>query len=140
MVRKGGLEPPWASPLNPKSSASTNSATFAAPFAKRSSIVEPRLARQKNALVDPQDSRGNVVLSARCAGILVSAGHYENFPVASLLVPLPLRPAILAVYRFARMADDFADEGDVAPAQRLAALGRFEAALDAIEAGTPPLA
>ena len=68
----------------------------------------------------------------------MSAGHYENFPVASLLVPHRLRPAILAVYRFARMADDFADEGDAAPAERLAALDRFEAALDAIEAGTPP--
>ena len=68
----------------------------------------------------------------------MSAGHYENFPVASLLVPQRLRPAILAVYRFARMADDFADEGDAAPAERLAALDRFEAALDAIEAGTPP--
>jgi len=68
----------------------------------------------------------------------VSAGHYENFPVASLLVPQRLRPAILAVYRFARMADDFADEGDAAPVERLAALDRFEAALDAIEVGSPP--
>ena len=68
----------------------------------------------------------------------MSAGHYENFPVASLLVPQRLRPAILAVYRFARMADDFADEGDAAPAERLAALDRFEAALDAIEVGSPP--
>jgi squalene synthase HpnC len=70
----------------------------------------------------------------------VSAAHYENFPVASLLVPIPLRPAILAVYRFARMADDFADEGDVAAADRLAALDRFDAALDGIAAGVPPLA
>ena len=68
----------------------------------------------------------------------MSAAHYENFPVASLLVPLPLRPAILAVYRFARMADDLADEGDVAPADRLAALDGFEAALDQIAAGSPP--
>ena len=68
----------------------------------------------------------------------MSAGHYENFPVASLLVPQPLRPAILAVYRFARMADDFADEGDAAPAERIAALDGFEAALDAIAAGTVP--
>jgi squalene synthase HpnC len=68
----------------------------------------------------------------------VSVAHYENFPVASLLVPRPLRPAIVAIYRFARMADDFADEGDVAPADRLAALGRFDRALDAIGAGTPP--
>ena len=70
----------------------------------------------------------------------MSAAHHENFPVASLLVPIPLRPAILAVYRFARMADDFADEGDVAAADRLAALDRFDAALDGIAAGVPPRA
>jgi squalene synthase HpnC len=68
----------------------------------------------------------------------VSAGHYENFPVASLLVPLKLRPAILAVYRFARMADDFADEGDAPPAERIASLDGFEAALDALAAGSTP--
>ena len=68
----------------------------------------------------------------------MSAGHYENFPVASLLVPQRLRPAILAVYRFARMADDFADEGDAGPAERIAALDGFEAALDAIATGTVP--
>ena len=38
--------------------------------------------------------------------------HYENFPVASLLCPAPLRPAIEAIYAFARTADDLADEGD----------------------------
>jgi hydroxysqualene synthase len=38
--------------------------------------------------------------------------HYENFPVASLLVPRAQRPHIAAVYAFARAADDFADEGD----------------------------
>lgn len=37
-------------------------------------------------------------------------GHYENFPVASLLLPQPQRDAIAAVYAFARAADDFADE------------------------------
>ena len=138
MVRKGGLEPPWASPLEPKSSASTNSATFAAPFAKRSSIAEPGLAHQEKPPVGPSVLRGNVEVSAHCARIFVSAGHYENFPVASLLVPQPLRPAILAVYRFARMADDFADEGSAAPVERIAALDAFEAALDAVAAGSVP--
>ena len=38
--------------------------------------------------------------------------HYENFPVASLLVPKAQRPHIAAVYAFARAADDFADEGE----------------------------
>jgi phytoene synthase len=37
-------------------------------------------------------------------------GHYENFPVASLLLPQPQRDAIAAIYAFARTADDFADE------------------------------
>ncbi len=71
----------------------------------------------------------------------MSVGHYENFPVASRLVPASLRPAVVAIYRFARAADDLADEGDCAPAQRIAALAEFGAALDAIARGeTPPTA
>jgi squalene synthase HpnC len=38
-------------------------------------------------------------------------GHYENFPVASLLLPRRMRPHVAALYAFARAADDFADEG-----------------------------
>ena len=38
-------------------------------------------------------------------------GHYENFPVGSRLAPRRLRPHVHAVYAFARVADDFADEG-----------------------------
>lgn len=53
---------------------------------------------------------------------LSSSDHYENFPVASMLVPARLRPAIAALYRFARHADDLADEGDASAAERLAAL------------------
>jgi len=40
----------------------------------------------------------------------IAREHYENFPVASLLVPRALRPHVCAVYAFARRADDFADE------------------------------
>ena len=36
--------------------------------------------------------------------------HYENFPVASRLLPASTRPSIAAIYAFARAADDFADE------------------------------
>ena len=50
-----------------------------------------------------------------------------------------MRPAIVAIYRFARAADDFADEGDLSPSERLAALDGIEGALDAIAAGTPPV-
>jgi squalene synthase HpnC len=70
--------------------------------------------------------------------ISVSVAHYENFPVASLLVPRALRPAIGAIYQFARMADDIADEGDLLPEARLAGLERYDRALDGIAAGTPP--
>ncbi|MYM35148.1 squalene synthase HpnC [Duganella sp. FT94W] len=61
--------------------------------------------------------------------------HYENFPVASILLPKRLRPAVEAIYAFARSADDLADEGDAAPEQRLAALTAYEAALDRIAQG-----
>ncbi len=65
--------------------------------------------------------------------------HYENFPVASFLVPTPLRRPIEVIYRFARSADDIADEGDAAPEERLAGLAAYQAELDRIAAGTPPL-
>ncbi len=61
--------------------------------------------------------------------------HYENFPVASVLLPKKLVPAVEAIYAFARSADDLADEGDALPAQRLAALAAYEAALAAIGRG-----
>ncbi len=63
----------------------------------------------------------------------VSVDHYENFPVASWLCPKELRPCVVAIYNFARTADDLADEGDAAPAQRLADLSAFRADLTAIE-------
>ncbi len=61
----------------------------------------------------------------------MSIDHYENFPVASLLCPPALRPAVTAIYHFARTADDIADEGDAAPAQRLADLAAYRADLAA---------
>ena len=57
----------------------------------------------------------------------VSVDHYENFPVASVLCPPALRPVVTAIYRFARTADDLADEGDApgeARRERLDALAR----------------
>ncbi len=51
--------------------------------------------------------------------------HYENFPVASLLCPKHLRPAVMALYWFARTADDLADEGDATAAQRLVDLAAY---------------
>ena len=64
--------------------------------------------------------------------------HYENFPVASVLLPARLRAPIEAIYAFARGADDIADEGDASDAERLQALAHYRHALDRIEAGERP--
>lgn len=59
-----------------------------------------------------------------------SVGHYENFPVASWILPKRFRPSVQALYRFARTADDLADEGDATADERLqpltALLASFE--------------
>lgn len=55
--------------------------------------------------------------------------HYENFPVASWLCPPALRPAVRAIYHFARTADDMADEGHASPDQRLFQLQQFRRCL-----------
>ena len=68
----------------------------------------------------------------------MSAKHYENFPVASWLCPPALRPAVMAIYGFARTADDIADEGDADASRRLADLAAFRADLDAVAAGKAP--
>jgi phytoene synthase len=64
--------------------------------------------------------------------------HYENFPVASWLLPARLRPPIEAIYAFARGADDIADEGEVPDAARLEGLDRYRRALDRIQRGETP--
>lgn len=64
--------------------------------------------------------------------------HYENFPVASVLCPPALRPAVTAIYRFARTADDLADEGEASNAQRLADLAEFRVDLMSVFGGNAP--
>lgn len=82
-------------------------------------------------------------LAADYAHCAVIARHAENFPVASRLLPAPMRPHLAAIYAFARGADDLADEiaphvGErliaTDPVSRLAALDEWEAGLD----GSPP--
>jgi len=70
----------------------------------------------------------------------MSVDHYENFPVASVLVPPHLRPAIEAIYRFARGADDIADEGDASDMERLAGLAAYGVQLRRVAAGEEPVA
>ena len=61
--------------------------------------------------------------------------HYENFPVASFLCPKHLRAPIIAIYQFARAADDIADEGSATAVERLRDLAAFRADLDASRQG-----
>jgi squalene synthase HpnC len=65
----------------------------------------------------------------------VGVGHYENFPVASVVLPARLRRPVIAIYRFARAADDIADEGDAAPITRLEQLAEFSRNLDRMAQG-----
>jgi len=56
----------------------------------------------------------------------LARSHYENFPVASRLLPVAMRPHVAAVYAFARVADDIADEGAAPPADRRARLKAWQ--------------
>lgn len=62
----------------------------------------------------------------------LARSHYENFTVASWLMPRAMRPHVHAIYAYARMADDFADEE-----RSLERLDEWERGLDAAYAGAP---
>jgi squalene synthase HpnC len=68
----------------------------------------------------------------------MAVDHYENFPVASVLLPRHLRRPVALIYRFAREADDFADEGDAPSHIRLEQLDQFRLQLTKLESGAQP--
>lgn len=68
----------------------------------------------------------------------MAIAHYENFPVASLLLPRKFHQAVALIYRFAREADDLADEGEAPDAARLASLAGFREQVAKIERGETP--
>jgi phytoene synthase len=69
----------------------------------------------------------------------LARSHYENFPVASGMLPAAMRPHIAALYAFARIADDFADEGTLAADERRAKLNRWRDRLhEAVESPALP--
>ncbi len=82
--------------------------------------------------MDEQTPRTRLILT-------MSVNHYENFPVASVLMPKHLRRPVSAIYHFARGADDIADEGDATNEARLAGLDAYRAELARIEAHEAPL-
>jgi len=73
------------------------------------------------------DVAGSYEFCARLA-----RSHYENFTVASWLMPREMRPHMYAIYAYARMADDFADEH-----HDLAMLDDWERQLDQAYDGAP---
>jgi len=60
----------------------------------------------------------------------IAAQHYENFPTASKLIRADLRPAVAAIYAFARAADDMADEGDATADERIQQIDAWEVLLE----------
>ena len=73
------------------------------------------------------ESRSLRAAYAHCEALAKS--HYENFPVASYLLPAKLRPHVAAIYAFARTADDFADEPGYHAGERLRLLRDWRAKL-----------
>ena len=65
----------------------------------------------------------------------LARSHYENFPVASRLLPPAMRPHVAAVYAYARVADDIADEGSQPPDERLRLLDVWQRRLHTAVAG-----
>src|SRR5438552_5081655 len=68
----------------------------------------------------------------------LTRSHYENFPVGSALIPKKLRKHFYSIYAFARIADDFADEGygeEYTERERLDLLEQWRAMLMASAAG-----
>lgn len=70
--------------------------------------------------------------------LAIARSKYENFPVASVLLPQHLRRAIAAIYAFARTADNIADEGNLCREGRLELMTKFETSLYDIQYGKPP--
>jgi squalene synthase HpnC len=68
----------------------------------------------------------------------LASSHYENFPVASVLLPKQLREPIALIYSFARQADDFADEGELTIETRLSLLDGFREELHLLQAYIKP--
>ena len=75
----------------------------------------------------------DVTKEVKVDSLKLSQQHYENFPVASFVLPKHLREPIALIYTFARQADDFADEGQHKPEWRLAKLQGFRDELDLIQ-------
>lgn len=90
----------------------------------------PRASAGTPALASPDPlSSAHSLGEARAFCARLARAHYENFPVASWLIPRRVRPAVQAIYAFARIADDFADE-EAHEGRRTERLAEWERMLD----------
>jgi hydroxysqualene synthase len=87
-------------------------------------------------VVSESERHAAAVKDAYAACARLAREHYENFPVASRLLPPPMRPHVAAIYGFARVADDFADEGDRSVEERHALLDWWLARLRRCASGS----
>lgn len=85
-----------------------------------------------------RDDSANPISEAQALCIALTRDHYENFPTASYLLPRRIRPAVAAIYTFARTADDFADEHELENSTRLALLQAYGDELRRIAGGATP--
>ena len=79
----------------------------------------------------------SIVVYAPSDNLAVGVEHYENFPVASWLCPPGIRDAVVALYHYARTADDIADEGPLSGEERLTQLRAYRRALESTLRGQP---
>lgn len=88
-------------------------------------------------------TRSTKLISAHRYCQHLAKSHYENFPVASIILPKHIQQSVFVIYAFARTADDIADEGSATMADRMQALLEYEKQLNNIEQGAdlsqPPL-
>ena len=88
-------------------------------------------------------TRSTKLISAHRYCQHLAKSHYENFPVASIILPKHIQQSVFVIYAFARTADDIADEGSATNADRMQGLLEYEKQLNNIEQGTdlsqPPL-
>ncbi len=97
---------------------------------RRATLAHPKCSAPGK--IRPGSIRKSLILALHS-----SVDHYENFPVASLLFPAALRPAVASIYWFARSADDIADEGTAPASVRLASLQAYRQQLSAIASHEP---
>jgi hydroxysqualene synthase len=90
--------------------------------------VSARTSTDYNATVPPSPAP---LARAYAACEALARSHYENFPVASRLLPSEMRPHVAAIYAFARVADDVADEGALPGVERRTQLDAWRRRLHA---------